>query len=260
MNEFKRKFKDRELIKGMHTTLSDCSVTEMCGLVGFDFIWIDTEHTAIDYYTLESHVIAAHSAGTHSLVRIPWNDPILAKRVLEMGVDGIIFPVVNTADELERAMRSTLYPPHGTRGFGPIRAARYGLVDVDKYINEYSLDLIRCVQIESDIAIGNLKEMAKNPWVDCFIFGPCDLSGSIGELNKVNGKRTQELLKKAVEILHEAGKSVGVSFGSDDPVEIKGWHDMGINVLSAGTDYMHVISGSKRVFKALEALERKNLL
>ncbi|MGI6432431.1 MAG: HpcH/HpaI aldolase family protein [Sphaerochaetaceae bacterium] len=255
MNSFKAKFTNRELIKGMHTTLSDASVTEMCALVGFDFIWIDTEHSALDYYTLQTHLIAAKAGGTHSLVRIPWNDPILAKRVLEMGPDGIIFPVINTAEELDAAMKSTLYPPHGTRGFGPVRAVKYGLSSADEFINKESLDMVRCVQIESAKAVENLPQMVKNPWVDCFIFGPCDLSGSIGELNNVEGKRTQDLLKKAIDILQKANKSIGVSFGSTSADVIKGWHDMGINMVSAGTDYMHIVSGAKRVYSILQTLD-----
>jgi len=222
MNSFKAKFTNRELIKGMHTTLSDASVTEMCALVGFDFIWIDTEHSALDYYTLQTHLIAAKAGGTHSLVRIPWNDPILAKRVLEMGPDGIIFPVINTAEELDAAMKSTLYPPHGTRGFGPVRAVKYGLSSADEFINKESLDMVRCVQIESAKAVENLPQMVKNPWVDCFIFGPCDLSGSIGELNNVEGNGRKTYLKKQLIFSKKPTKASESLLAQQAPMLLKG--------------------------------------
>jgi 2-dehydro-3-deoxyglucarate aldolase/4-hydroxy-2-oxoheptanedioate aldolase len=255
MTDLKDKLKHHKLVKGMHTTLSDCSISELCGMVGFDFLWIDTEHAPIDYYTLLTHIIAAHSAGTNSLIRVPWNDPILAKRVIEMGPDGIIFPVVNTAEELDAAMQSTLYPPKGKRGFGPVRAIKYGLQDVDAYVEDVNRKMIRCVQIESAQAVSNLKEMAKNPYVDCFIFGACDLSGSIGELNKVFAPHTQGLIKEAISILKDAGKSIGISTGSDDPEVIRAWHELGINFISAGTDYLHVLSGAQKVFGILDSLE-----
>lgn len=235
--------------------LADTMVTEMLGMAGYDFVWIDTEHSAIELRTLADHLMAARSAGTHSIVRVPWNDPIMVKRVLEQGPDGIIFPMINTVQELDQAMKSTLYPPEGTRGFGPIRAVDYGLLDIDEYIHSKSLDLIRCAQIETDIAVENLAEMAKNPWVDCFIFGPCDLSGSIGELNNVMGERTQTLIRRAIEILKDAGKAVGVSTGAEDQQTLSFWHNLGIQVISAGIDYLHIVSGAKRVLSVLDTLE-----
>ncbi len=256
MKSLKEKLRDCELVKGMHSTLNDPCISELCGNIGYDFLWIDTEHSAIDYGMLQNHLMAARAAGTASIVRIPWNDPILAKRVLEQGPDGIIFPVVNTAEELDKAMKSTLYPPEGTRGYGPVRAAKYGFTDAFEYIKKVSKDdFIRCVQIESYIAVENLEEMAKNPWVDCFIFGPCDLSGSIGQLNEVFEPDTQALIRKACDILKKAGKSIGVSTGSDDPAVLKFWYDLGINFISAGTDYLHILSGAKKVLSILDSLE-----
>lgn len=255
MKTLKEKLRNCEYVKGMHTSLNDPCVSELCGNIGFDFLWIDTEHSAIDYSILQNHLMAARAAGTASIVRIPWNDPILAKRVLEQGPDGVIFPVINTAEELDKAMKSTLYPPEGTRGFGPVRAAKYGQLDIFEYINKVSKDMIRCVQIESYIAVENLEEMAKNPWVDCFIFGPCDLSGSIGQLNQVFEPDTQALIKKSIDILKKAGKSVGVSTGSDDPEVLKFWYDLGINFMSCGTDYLHIYNGAKKVYDILKSLD-----
>lgn len=253
----KQKLRDREPVAGMHIALTDPSVAELCGLVGYDFLWIDTEHTAIDYGVLQNHLIAAKAAGVPSVVRIPWNDPILAKRVLEQGPDGILFPMVNTAEELDSAMRATLYPPEGFRGFGPQRASCWGLRDTDEVIRSLNRDLIRIVQIETVTAVHNLKEMAKNPYVDCFVFGPCDLSGSIGQLNRVFDKDTSDLIDEAVSILKAAGKSIGVSTGSDDPKVLQYWHDKGLNFISAGTDYLHIAAGAKKVLKALRDIQSR---
>ena len=253
----KQKLRDREPVAGMHVALTDSSVAELCGLVGYDFLWIDTEHTALDYGVLQNHLIAAKAAGVPSIVRIPWNDPILAKRVLEQGPDGILFPMVNTPEELDQAMKSTLYPPEGFRGFGPQRAARWGLRDTDEVIASLNRDLIRIVQIETVTAVHNLKEMAKNPYVDCFVFGPCDLSGSINQLNKVFDKDTSDLIDEAVATLKAAGKSVGVSTGSDDPKVLRYWHDKGLNFISAGTDYLHIAAGARKVLKSLREIQTK---
>ena len=255
MTDLKKKLKNREFVAGTHTTLIDTSITELYGFIGFDFVWIDTEHTSIDYYALQNHIIAAAAGGTNSLVRIPWNDPVMAKRVLEMGPTGIIFPMVSNAEELDRAMQSTLYPPLGIRGWGPRRAVKYGVADANKYISEKSLEMVRCAQIESHIAVDNLEEMAKNPYVDCFIIGPCDLSGSVGELNQIFNKKTQDLVKRSIEILGKAGKSVGLSTGSDNPAELKAWHDLGLNFLSAGADILHITKNAGNILACMKEMK-----
>lgn len=96
-------------------------------------------------------------------------------------------------------------------------AVRYGLDDVNVYITKTSVDMIRCVQIESFTEVKNLPEMSKNPYVDCFIFGPCDLSGSIGEFNWVFDKNTSDLINETVAVLKAAGKSIGVSYRHQRP-------------------------------------------
>jgi len=251
MKSTKEKLKNCEFVKGTHVLLADPCISELCGSVGFDFLWIDTEHTPIDYEVLVQHLIAAKAGGCDSLVRVPWNDPVLAKRVLEMGPNGIIFPMVSTPAELDLAIKSTLYPPLGNRGYGPLRAVRYGLDDAGEYINKTSLEMIRCVQIETKTAVENLDEMAKNPWVDCFMFGPFDLSGSIGELSKIYEKPTQDLIEIAIAKIKKAGKSVGVSLSTEDPKLLQLWMDKGINVISCGSDASYICAGAKKTFQLL---------
>jgi 2-dehydro-3-deoxyglucarate aldolase/4-hydroxy-2-oxoheptanedioate aldolase len=237
--------------------LADPCISELCGSAGFDFLWIDTEHASTDYETLLHHIIAAKAAGCDSLVRVPWNDPVLAKRVLEMGPTGIIFPMVNTPAELDAAMKCTLYPPLGNRGFGPIRAVNYALDDQEVYINKTSLEMIRCVQIKTKTTVENLKKKAKNPWVDCFIFGPYDLSGSIGELSKIYGKPTQDLVDTAIAKIKKAGKSVGTSLVTEDPALLQFWYDKGVNVISCGSDTSYIGAGAKKTFQLLKNLKNQ---
>jgi 2-dehydro-3-deoxyglucarate aldolase/4-hydroxy-2-oxoheptanedioate aldolase len=255
MASLKARLRAREPVAGMHVSLVDACITELCGQAGFDFIWIDTEHTAIDHHVLLQHVIAAKAAGTDSLVRVAWNDPVQTKRVLEMGPTGIVFPMVSTPEDLDRAMRSTVYPPYGTRGFGPIRANRYGHDSEEDYLREANTSLVRCVQIETATAVERLPEMAKNPWVDCFVIGPYDLSASIGELGDVFGENTSRLVERTVAVLTAAGKSIGVSTASDDPKVLRHWHDKGINFISAGTDFVHVTNGARAVRRMLKEIQ-----
>ena len=245
MSNLKEKLRNCEPVAGTHVFLKDHCVSEMLASLGYDAVWIDTEHTAIDYSILEQHIIACHSGGTECIVRIPWNDPILAKRVMEMGPTGILFPTINTPEELDKAIKSTLYPPEGIRGFGPMRAIRYGIDDAIEYTKRSNENMVRIIQLESYIAIENLEEMVKNPYVDCFLFGPNDLAGSIGQIGNGYGKDTSDLIDRGIKILKKAGKSIGESSSPDDEAGIKYWHDKGINVLFMGLDYLHLLKGAR---------------
>ncbi len=247
----KKKVANCENITGTHIALNDPVISEILGHIGFDFIWMDTEHTALDYQELQRHISCAQAGGTAALVRVHENDRNHVKRVLEMGPDGVIFPMINTAEAAEAAMHSCLYPPHGNRGFGPLRAVRYGIDDVDRYIDDFHRTFCRFIQIESETAIRNLPEIVKNPWIDGFIFGPCDLSGSIERLNQVFCAENITLIKEAIAILQENRKCIGISTGSSDPETLRFWCDLGINMVSAGVDYGYIVTGAQTVLSSL---------
>lgn len=245
MKTLKQRMHAREQLAGTHVELNDACITEICALAGFDFIWIDTEHSSIDRKTLLYHLIAAKAGGAETLVRVPWNDKVLVKHVLEMGPTGVIIPMVDTREEADYAMRSLMYPPKGVRGFGPIRAVKYGLESMDDYIARIDETLCRCIQLESRKAVENLREIVKNPYIDAYIFGPCDMSGSIGELGRVFDEHTTQMIDEAIHILREEGKTIGVSTGANDMETLAYWHDKGVNMISTGADYSYIASQAR---------------
>jgi len=251
MNVLKKMLHQNVHLAGTHVMMNDPCISELIGNLGFDFIWIDLEHTSIDLQTLQMHLIGAKAAGVSSVVRVPCNDPSVTKRVLEMGPDGVVFPMVNTIEEAEQAMNLCLFPPVGNRGFGPLRAIRYGLDDANEYVASTSRELCRFIQIESEAAVRQLPSLVQNPHIDGFIFGPNDLSGSIGELGNVYGERTSKLIDEAIHILRKAGKPFGVSTGSTDRDVLQYWHDKGMGIISAGADYAHILKGARQVLNTI---------
>ena len=245
MNEFKRKLLAREKLIGFEIDLCDPCISDMVGRLGFDYLWIDTEHEAMDYETVLMHIIAAKAGGSASVVRIPWNEPYLAKRILEMGPDGIIFPMINTAEDAQRAMDACLYPPRGTRGFGPRRACGYGTEDLSVYINEAPDRMCRFIQLEHVDAINNLDTILQVPYIDGFIIGPCDLSGSIGHLNDIYHPENLALIDLAVKKCSQAGIPIGIAVGDNTVEAIRFWYDRGIQFISAGTDISAIITVAK---------------
>jgi len=243
-SDLKRKILACENICGTHVTLNEPVITGILGGTNFDFLWVDTEHTSIGYHDLLRHLTSAGQSGTPALVRVSTHDPNHVKRVLEMGPDGIIFPMIETADEADAAMKSCMYPPLGTRGFGPLRVVRYGFDDVNEHIRSVDANLCRFIQVESALAVKNLPEIVKNPYIDGYIFGPCDLSGSIGELNNVFSANNLALIKAAIAVLKNAHKCIGLSSSSTVPQELPFWHELGINMISSGGDYDYILKGA----------------
>ncbi|MDD3154483.1 MAG: aldolase/citrate lyase family protein [Victivallaceae bacterium] len=233
----------RELVFGTHISLAEPAVSEIYACAGLDFIWIDTEHAAIDYAPLQNHIGMLRLAGVPVIVRVGIDTPWHVKRILEMGADGIVFPMINTQEEAEKAMRCCLYPPEGERGFGPRRAVRYGFDNVSGYIAQSNQELCKFVQIETVTALSSLPVLLDNAYIDGFIFGPCDLSFSLGHPNQTHHETVVAAIKKAIGQIQSSGKSIGISTGEDSLEEIRYWRELGINFISAGADTSYLCRG-----------------
>lgn len=251
MNRLKEKIEQRQELRGTHVTISDPSVCSIVGRLNFDFIWIDMEHTYIDCRDLYIHMNAARAAGTSVIVRIPQNDLITLKRVMEMGVDGVIFPMIRSAEEARNMIASTFYPPRGTRGFGPRDAIQYGLADLMEYIEKGSLEMCRFIQIEHKDAVECIEELTEVDGIDGYIFGANDLSGSIGQLGHPCEEPTAELMRRAIKVMKERGKYIGLSTGDFSEKTIRYFHDMGISMISAGADVDYLLYGAQCAYENL---------
>lgn len=242
----KQKILNREKIIGTHINFSDPSVGRIAGLAGYDFIWIDMEHNYISFESLLSLIIAVKSTGTDVIVRAPQDDLTATKKIIEMGVDGIIFPMVKNSEEANRLISYTLYPPYGRRGFGPMNAVGYGAEDVSRYVSTNHKSMCRFIQIEHVDAVKNLDEIMKNEFIDGYIIGANDLSGSINELCNVFGENVTALIREAITKLKNNGKYVGLSTGDLAESTFEYWYSMGVDMLSAGADFDFLTAGMQR--------------
>ena len=233
----KQKIKNGKKTIGMHVNLSDITIGRMAGLAGYDFIWVDFEHSYMNFESLLGQIIAIQAGGTPVIVRVPQNDLTSTKKIIEMGPDGIIFPMVHNAAEAEALLDMTLYPPYGNRGFGPMNAIGYGFSDAKQFVTSNHRDMCRFIQIEHREAVEDLDNIAKLDFIDGYIFGPNDLSGSVGQLLDVFEPDTTELIKRAVATLRKHGKYIGLSTGDISESTIRHWHDMDVDMLSVGADY-----------------------
>lgn len=258
MNLLKEKIKEGKCICGTHIQLADPAIAMIYGQLGYDYIWLDTEHSALGYQDVQNMLNASNLAGTPVIVRVPQDDLTFTKKVLEMGPDGIIFPMVHTAEEANRLIGYTLYPPYGNRGCGPMRAVKYGGIPLEDYVNKYSLEMCRFVQIECKTAVDELEEMVKNPYIDGFVFGPVDLSGSCNDFLRVFEGETMEQMKKAISICQKYAKLVGVSYGAYSSEVIRRWHEMGVGMISVGSDFGYLYEQAKNTLKNMRENHKGN--
>ncbi len=244
MNLLREKMARGERLYGTLACLTDPAVCEIFGRAGYDCVWIDTEHSYMSYADVLNHLNAARATGLATLVRLPQSDLTATKRILEMGPDGIIFPMVRSAEEFRSLMEMTLYPPLGTRGFGPMRAIDYGAADVKHYVTRGQLDMCRLVQIEHIGMIDELEEIAQYPYIDGFLFGPNDLSGSVGEFLNVFGKSTMDQITRAIEIVRRHGKWLGLAGGFDEQT-LRFWSALDLDMLFSGGDWNFLYAEGK---------------
>ena len=257
-----QKMSDGKLIYGTVLTSGSPLVTEMLAQCGFDVLWLDMEHSAIGIEGLLNNMIAARSGGTPAWVRVPWNDPVRVKPVIDMGADGIIFPFVRTADDARLAVASCTYPPKGIRGYGPLRALDYGRISQAEFVESAYRDCKRIIQIEHVDAVNSLEEIAAIDGIDAYIVGPNDLSGSIGKLGQMRDEEMIELYRRIGSVLKAAGKPAGIFTGgysgklnTDD---IEQWIDMGYTMFFTGSDCGMVYNSATAMINAFnESFKKK---
>ena len=161
-------------------TIPSAVVTQALATVGADGVIVDLEHGAVDYAS--AHAMIAATAGTDCapLVRITINEPAHVKRALDIGAEGIVFPLINSAQDAHDAVASLRYPPGGTRGFGPfIAQSRWG-AQMQTYRKTVEDHLVCCLLIETRSAVEAIEEICGVPGVDIIIPAQFDLSTALG--------------------------------------------------------------------------------
>ena len=229
---------------GSVVSMSDLIVSELAGDCGMDFAWIDAEHAPHTIQDVQRHLIALRGTGCAGLVRVRSCDPMLIKPYLDLAPDGIIVPMVNTAEQAAAAVAACRYPTAGIRGCGVRRAVRYGAEDFFDYVKHSEKWPIVICQIEHIDAIRNLDEILEVPGVDSFCIGPCDLSGSMGILNQTADPELNRIIDEAAAKIKKAGKWLGTAAG-----DFPRWKERGVDWFAGISDWGAMAAGM-RAFKA----------
>ena len=232
---------------------------EAMGRQGFDWVLVDLEHAPNDISTLLPQVQAIASTGACSIVRAPWNDFVVIKRILDTGVHGLLIPYVNNPGELEMAIKACKYPPEGIRGIaGSHRASGYGQ-GVKSYVSFANEEILIMSQIETAEAIDNLDEMLKVPGVDGFFIGPMDLATSLGHLADPQHPEVQKAIRGIEEKVFKAGKILGTVSGNWEAASAL--YDRGYQFVTLMSDAVCVAGTAGKLvaqFKSKYSAEQKD--
>jgi 2-keto-3-deoxy-L-rhamnonate aldolase RhmA len=188
---------------------------------------------------------------TTPIVRVAWNDHVRIKQALDMGVEGILAPMVRTADECRSLARSCRYPPQGARGFGPRRASNY-YRNLDDYVAAANEAIFVMPQIEDVATVDALDEFLAVPGIDAVAIGPNDLSGTTGFFRQHDHPANAGAIDTIMARAKAAGIPVctGVTSRPDQQRDLIA---RGVLVLTVTTDVELLAGGAARSLAANRA-------
>jgi 4-hydroxy-2-oxoheptanedioate aldolase len=236
LNNFKRALKDGRQQIGLWVSLASSYSAEIVAGSGFDWLLVDGEHSPNDPPSVlpQLQAIAAYPA-TNAIVRPAWNDKVLIKRYLDIGVQTLLVPYVQNEEEALAAVAATRFPGEGVRGVaGVTRASRYGRVS--HYANRAHEELCVLVQIETREGLENLDKIARVAGVDGVFIGPADLAAGLGHLGNMQHPDVQSAIQDAIKRIRACGKPAGIL--ATDEVTARRYIEWGTTFTAVGLDAM----------------------
>ena len=237
VNPFKQALAEQRPQIGLWMGLSDHYAAEICAGAGFDWLLIDGEHSPNDLRSIlqQAQTIAAYP-GTHAIARVPMGHghvgQALIKQYLDLGIQTLLVPMVDTAAQAAECVRSLRYPPGGVRGMGGARASRWGRLP--NYAKEANAQACLLVQAETTEALRNLDAIAATEGVDGVFIGPADLSAAMGHVGNPGHPEVQAAIEDAFRRIRAAGKAPGIL--SVDEAQARRYLELGATFVAVGID------------------------
>lgn len=232
-NAFKSGLLRGETQLGFWSSLCSPVAVEVLRDAGFDWILIDMEHAANETPDVVQNLRALTGGTATPVVRPPWNDAVVIKRLLDAGAQALLVPFVQTPDEARSAVAAVRYPPNGVRGVAvATRANRFGRAKA--YFREADAEICLLLQLETRAALGHIDEIAGIDGVDGLFIGPSDLAADMGRLGDPVHPEVQAAIADACARIRKAGKPAGVLAGS--PAQVSGYLGMGFDFVAIGSD------------------------
>ena len=226
---------------GLWVSLASPFAAEVVAPAGYDWALIDLEHSPGDYFTTLGQMQAFAASNTTAIVRPEWNNPVVVKRLLDLGAPGLLFPMIQTVAEAEQAVASTRYPPNGVRGVsGATRATKFGRVT--DYVARVERETTVLLQLETVAAISRATDIAAVAGVNGIFFGPADIAADIGKVGHPMDPAVWDLIRPAAQALIAQGMPVGTLV--QDPAFAAQLLNEGFSFVACGSDTGLLARGS----------------
>jgi 4-hydroxy-2-oxoheptanedioate aldolase len=219
---------------GFWLALGNAYSAEICATAGFDWLLIDAEHGPNDVRSILAQLQAIAPYPAHAIVRPPVGDPNLIKQLLDIGVQTLLVPMVETAAQAAAIVAATRYPKAGIRGVGGAlaRASRWNAIP--DYLHQANAEICVLVQVESVTAMKNLDAIAAVDGVDGVFIGPSDLAATMGHLGNPTHPAVLTVIEDAIHRIKLSGKPPGI-LTFDEPL-IQRYSELGCRFIAVGAD------------------------
>jgi 2-keto-3-deoxy-L-rhamnonate aldolase RhmA len=241
INPVKQRLSEGLPVVAATITTSSVEIAAQTANLGFDFLWIEMEHSPITLETLRHMVLATRGLPALPFARVPVNDLWTAKRVLDQGVSGVMFPFTSTPELARQAVAACRYPPLGRRGSGA-NLARSTWPAPDPYYDSADENVVVIVIIEEARAVDRIDEIAATPGLDVLFIGTSDLSFSLGFRGEQDHRLQQEAIARVVDAGKRHGKHLGRPAGT--PAQVQQFLDQGFRLFQAPTELGFVSAGA----------------
>jgi 4-hydroxy-2-oxoheptanedioate aldolase len=243
---------------GLWAGLADAYVTELLASTGFDWLAIDAEHSPNDLRSVLRQLQAIAPYAAHGVVRTASGDATLLKQYLDIGVQTLLVPMVESAEQARRIVAATRYPPEGIRGVGSAlaRASRWN--QVDQYLKECAQQLCVLLQVESVAGLQNLAAIAATEGADGVFFGPADLAASMGLIGRTGERSVQQAITDGIATVRRAGKAAGV-LSTDRPLA-RQYLEAGALFVAVGVDTTLLVRSAGELLASFRDLPREGNL
>jgi len=246
VNPVKKLLQQGKPVIGIVIAVNSVEVATQAAALGFDFLWLEMEHSPISLETVRNIVLATRGLGAVPLARPPVNELWTAKRVLDAGALGVIFPFTNSPELARQAVASCKYPPHGLRGSGA-DLAQFRWPAPEGYYDFADKNVLIVTVVEDTKGLSHIDEIAATPGIDVIFIGTSDLSFSLG----LRGEQNHPKLNAAVAKIAAAAKKHGKALGrpARSPEEVRRFQKQGFLFFMTGTEIDFMAAGATQFLK-----------
>ncbi len=251
-NRIKTKLQNGKAIIGTIPTIDHPTTLRALGASEFDFFLIDTQHSQIDITTLYK-MMGDLGRAKEVIVRVPFNETFLINAAIDAGADGVIVPLTNTPEAVEKAVQAAKFPPRGVRSWGPKGAVNYG--GPEKYAGIANDEVIVWPQIETLEAVENLDDILTIDGVDGIMIGPADLGWSMGFMPHEGKEEVEKMFQHVLDKCIEHNVPWGMFTSTYERAEQ--WIDRGGKIATVGSDAGFMADGMAATERLVNELRKR---